>query len=311
MDYCRYTFSCRFINNTELPYYKGSTFRGVFGIALKKIACTLKNNKCESCLLNTHCIYALVFETDKVVKVAPGSKFASVPHPFVIEPPITQKIKFETNDSFNFNILLFGSINKKIPYFIYALNEMGSIGIGKKINRHRGKFELETVSTGGKIIYDSSRQKIFHQTNGRLNFLEENKIGEKVKLKLILETPLRIKFQNRLKAELPFHILVRTMLRRLSSLLECYGNGEPDIDYHGLVKKAENVKIIKNNLKWFDWKRYSSRQNEKMFIGGITGTIVYEGKLGAYLPMLEFCSKTHIGKQTAFGLGKFCFEVIE
>ncbi|MCK5098915.1 MAG: CRISPR system precrRNA processing endoribonuclease RAMP protein Cas6 [Desulfobacteraceae bacterium] len=311
MDYGKYTFSCRFINNAELPCYKGSTFRGVFGIALKRIACTFKNNECGSCLLNTHCMYALVFETDKAVAITSGSKFASVPHPFVIEPPLTEKTIFQPGDFFSFNILLFGNINKNIPYLIYALNEMGKIGLGKKLNAQRGRFKLATVSTGEKIIYKASEQKIFPQNSEMLNFLNRIKSDKDITLKLILETPLRLKFKNKFNADLPFHVLVRTLLRRLSSLLECYGAGEPDIDYSGLVKEAENIKTTQNNLKWFDWKRYSSRQNKKMLMGGITGTITYKGKLEKYLALLEFCSKTHIGKQTAFGLGKFYFEVIE
>jgi len=315
MNYGKYTFLCKFLSSAELPYYKGSTFRGVFGIALKKIACTLKNNECNSCLLNTHCIYALVFETDKVIAAAKRSKFAAVPHPFVIEPPLEGKSLFKAGDSFEFNMLLFGKINTKIPYFIYALNEMGNIGLGKKTDGKRGKFELITVTNASKMIYRASEQKIYTQAVDRLNLDDSNKFVNKdqgeSRLEIILETPLRLKFKNRLNADLPFHILVRAMLRRVSSLLENYGHGEPDIDYKGLVKHADKITISHNNLKWFDWKRYSSRQNAKMLMGGITGSITYKGRFDKYLPLLNFCSKIHIGKQTAFGLGKFRFEVVK
>jgi len=315
MDYGNYTFSCRFLSDAQLPYYKGSTFRGVFGIALKKIACTLKNNECSSCLLNAHCIYALVFETDTVIAPAKGSKFAAIPHPFVIEPPLTGKSMFTPGDSFEFNMLLFGEINNKIPYFIYALNEMGNIGVGKKINGQRGKFKLITVLNGSKIVYKISEQKIYSKTVDILKFEDlsnpVDKDCENSSLKIVLETPLRLKFKNRLNADLPFHILARAMLRRVSSLLEIYGLGEPDIDYKKLVKHANDITISHNKLEWFDWKRYSSRQNKKMLMGGITGSITYHGRFADYLPLLKFCSKTHIGKQTAFGLGKFTFESVQ
>lgn len=336
MKYGKYVFSCRFTNSAELPHYKGSTFRGVFGIALKKLSCTLKNNECDSCFLNEHCIYAMVFETDKVIKVAPDSRVTSVPHPFVMEPPLTNKTSFEAGDYFEFNILLFGSINKKISYLIYALHEMGNIGIGKKTNRSnsdklffptknkvqnnttgfhknfrttRGTFKLESVKIDKVTIYSTDKQKIIPVDPCKLNFIKGIKTRKILSVKLILETPLRIKFDNKLNTQLPFHILVRTLLRRLSNLLEHYEEGEPDIDYSALVKNAQNVKIIENNLKWFDWKRYSSRQNKKMLMGGITGSITYKGELEEYLPILEFCSRVHIGKQTVFGLGKFYFEV--
>ena len=58
----KYDFTCRLDTDAELPCYKGSTFRGVFGRALKKVVCALKQQECETCLLNTKCIYARVFE---------------------------------------------------------------------------------------------------------------------------------------------------------------------------------------------------------------------------------------------------------
>ena len=42
MLYGKYRFSCRLENDAVLPFYKGSTFRGVFGIALKKVVCAGK-----------------------------------------------------------------------------------------------------------------------------------------------------------------------------------------------------------------------------------------------------------------------------
>jgi CRISPR/Cas system endoribonuclease Cas6 (RAMP superfamily) len=64
-------------------------------------------------------------------------------------------------------------------------------------------------------------------------------------------------------------------------------------------------------LRWFDWERYSNRQNTRMFMGGMIGSITYEGDLGKYLPLLDFASKVHIGKQTTFGMGKMSFDVYQ
>jgi len=41
-----------------------------------------------------------------------------------------------------------------------------------------------------------------------------------------------------------------------------------------------------------------------MFMGGMMGSVTYEGKLNEYLPLLDFCEKVHLGKNTSFGLGK-------
>ena len=312
MLYGKYRFFCSLETSASLPPYKGSTFRGVFGRALKKVVCALKRQECGQCLLKQRCVYALVFETSKAIEAPKGSRIVSPPHPFVIEPPLTTETEFPKGASFDFNLLLFGELNNSLPYFIYAFDQMGRIGIGKKIDGKRGRFVLKEVRHKEQIVYSNADQKL--NATDSIDRLSIPATADCSKggscLRLILETPLRLKFENRLKADLPFHVLVRAMLRRISSLLNCYGDGEPPLDYRGLVKRAETIRIIDANLNWFDWKRYSHRQDKSMLMGGMTGSIIYEGKLGEYMPLIEFCEKVHLGKQTSFGLGKIKAEIL-
>lgn len=307
----RYNFTCCLETDAALPCYKGSTFRGVFGRALKKVVCALKQQECGTCLLKATCVYSRVFEIP-VSANAKDVRMAAPPHPFVIEPPLTPDTLFPAGSSFDFSLLLMGEANTWLPYFIYAFEQMGRIGIGKKLNGKRGQFQLENVSCTGLSIYSSADHKL--TKTGPMNRLDLNaspKPGDTdLCLRLTLETPLRLKFDNRLQADLPFHLLVRSMLRRISSLMNAYGDGEPALDYTGLVKKAETVKTIAGNLSWFDWQRYSFRQDEKMLMGGMTGSVTYEGPIGEYLPLMEFCEQVHLGKQTTFGLGKIKAEII-
>jgi len=301
MLYGKYQFLCRFENEATLPYYKGSTFRGVFGRALKKVVCALKRQECSQCLLRDRCLYVLVFETP-----------LSAPHPFVIEPPLTPETQFPEGAAFDFNLLLFGQTNNNLPYFIYAFDQMGRIGIGKRIDGKRGQFVLKKVNMEGRTIYSENDEKLLMDESPEdliLSTTNEIRNGD-FQLKVIIETPLRLKFENRLKADLPFHVLVRAMLRRISSLMNCYGNGEPPLDYRGFVKRAESIRIVEDNLNWFDWRRYSLRQDKSMLMGGMVGSVIYEGRIGEYLPLLEFCSKVHLGKQTSFGLGKIKTEIM-
>ena len=311
MLYGNYKFRCRLESNAVLPYYKGSTFRGVFGRALKKVVCALKQQECDQCLLRRQCVYALVFETAKAIPASPTPRMAAPPHPFVIEPPITGNTHFPAGSAFEFNLLLFGEVNHSLPYFIYAFEQMGKIGIGRRINGRRGKFVLESVNKGDQAIYTDMEQKLTPpDPPHRLALSQPDQIGtETHTFTLSLMTPLRLKFKNRLKADLPFHVLVRAMLRRVSSLLEYYDGGEPQLDYRGLVKRAEDVKIISSDLRWFDWRRYSFRQDQSMLMGGMVGSVTYENVSDEFLSLLRFCEEVHLGKQTAFGLGSFRLEV--
>ena len=285
----------------------------VFGSALRRVVCALRREQCVDCLLKERCLYAVVFETP----VAPARKgyarTSAPPHPFVIEPPLSSQTLFPQGASFDFCFLLFGEANKNLPYFIYAIEQMGKMGMGRRVGGERGRFVLERVEQAGQLVYSNQDQKLrLDRPFDALSLREPESYFERPsQVKLTLVTPLRLKFQNQLKAELPFHVLVRAMLRRVSSLMNFYGEGEPLLDYRGLVRQAEAVPTVHSDLKWFDWRRYSGRQEEEMLMGGITGSVVYQGAIGPYLPLLEFSREVHLGKQTSFGLGKIQWEVVE
>jgi len=76
-------------------------------------------------------------------------------------------------------------------------------------------------------------------------------------------------------------------------------------DHKGLIAAAEKIKLIRNQTRWHDWERYSSRQKERMAFGGIVGEAEYKGPLGAFLPYLTFGQWTHVGKNATFGLGRY------
>lgn len=188
---------------------------------------------------------------------------------------------------------------------------MGKIGVGKKVQGRRGQFVLNSVTTEGKVIFTHTEQMLTIPETINLIYGEEPDTGNDTpfRLTLTLETPLRLKFENRLTSQLPFHVLVRTMMRRVSSLLACYGDSRLSIDYQKMVKLAEEVQIVDNQLKWFDWRRYSTRHEKFMLMGGMVGNVTYEGKLSPFMNLIDLCSHVHIGKQTAFGLGKFKAEL--
>ena len=324
MIYGKYTFICRLESDAVLPYYKGSTFRGVFGHALKRVVCALKRQVCETCLLKTNCLYTRVFETPVAGDAGAGRHISAAPHPFVIEPPPEPDTGYRPGDRFRCSLLLFGEVNEKLPYFVYAFDRMGKIGVGRRINGSRGRFVLERVESNGNVIYSEADRIL--KTEGTTRILSVTgelngpgpvktlvRRGKKIPLsnsrpvrqiRVTLETPLRFKFRGRLSDGLPFHVLVRIMLRRISSLMNAYSGGEPDLDYRGLVERAKAVETVRSDLRWFDWRRYSNRRNCGILMGGITGSVTYAGNPAEYLPLLDFCKQVHIGKNTSFGLGK-------
>ena len=49
----------------------------------------------------------------------------------------------------------------------------------------------------------------------------------------------------------------------------------------------------------------SSRQKQKMSLGGFIGEATYAGNFGEFLPMLAWGEVVHLGKAVSFGLGRY------
>jgi CRISPR-associated endoribonuclease Cas6 len=305
-----------------LPSYKGSTLRGGFGNAFKKVVCAVRQNECRNCLLSQKCIYSYVFETPPPSDTTIMRKYTAAPHPFIIEPPEEKKNGYKPGDKITFSLTLIGRAIDYLPYFIYTFDELGKMGIGKG----RGKYELKTVRTnptlekGGsgdfqtridEIIYsaDSKTLKPFGPSVLILNFgiLNHGEAAPRPSsLSLNFLTPTRIVYDSHLTLDLEFHMLIRQLLRRISLLAYFHcGLDTSEWDFKGIIEKAKEVKVSKRTLKWYDWERYSSRQDTRIKMGGFLGEITFEGDIGPFTSLIKAGEVLHVGKGTGFGLGKY------
>lgn len=304
----RYLFHCRFTTEARLPAFKGSTLRGAFGHALKRVVCALRRKTCADCLLSTSCVYSLVFENpagppDKSANDLPA-KTLGRPHPYVLQPPLDHRRAYETGEAFSFGLALFGPANDFLPHLVYAVERMGETGLGRGGKNGRSRFMLEAVESRGVLLYDGAAKTLRQGHELTSHDLQPPAAGPLDSLTVRFLTPLRLKHHNRFQQTLPFHLLIRAALRRIATLEEAFGQGEPALDYRGLVRRAEQVVTRESDCRWSEIERYSNRQQTGMLIGGLLGEVVYEGELGEFLPLFKYCAVTHLGKQTAFGLGR-------
>jgi hypothetical protein len=118
-------------------------------------------------------------------------------------------------------------------------------------------------------------------------------------------TPTRLVYAEALTSTPDFHVLIRTLLRRLSNLAYFHCGAALDLDFRGLIAAAEQVETVESELRWCDWERYSARQDTRMKLGGFVGRVTYRGDLQPFLPLLQLGEIVHVGKGTSFGLGKY------
>lgn len=322
INYQKFSFTIEPSESIFLPVYKGSTFRGGFGNTFRKILCALKRKECDDCILKTSCIYAYVFETLPLSDTEPMSmgKYERVPHPFVIEPPSETTREYSHGEQMTFGLCLIGRAVELLPYFILTFEELGNIGLGKG----RGKYRLMSVSAHNngviQVVYsgsDKTVRRVAHESIELPENIEEARVlsrgaPEMKNMTLHFKTPARVLYQRRLVENLEFHVLVRHLLRRLQLLYYFHCGRQPvDWDHKRFILEAEDVTIADSCLEWHDWERYSTRQKRRMKMGGLVGSITYEGNISPFMPLLRAGEIFHVGKGTSFGLGKYVIETDE
>jgi len=373
----------------ELPAYLGSTLRGAFGMALRRSACALRRQECGTCLLRASCIYSYTFETPLADGYDDQRRYATAPHPFVLNLETGTSGIQEVGSTFSFGITLVGRACEFLPYFVYAFQRMGELGIGKG----RGTFELLQVHNLG--LADEARlpgaacgQSMIprlapphpgipplpkdhdvisplpkdhtliptlskdHNVNpplskgGRGDFTPEDDDGDPISpdiysaetlyqdgvltmpreflglreaqnlsaqlsrqaVRLRFLTPLRLVVDGDLCTDPQFYILARNLLRRLGNLVSFHCGQEADLPVGPLLDVAETVRLTERRTLWYDWERYSKRQDKRMKLGGLVGELTYEGDLTEFLPLLVLGSWVNLGKGTSFGLGRYGLE---
>ncbi len=300
-----------------LPEYKGSTLRGGFGYAFKRISCQTQKYNCSNCSIRNVCLYCYVFETPVSEDSLLQQKNTFAPHPFVIELPLDNRKVFKPTDNIYFDLILIGEAIKFLSYFILAFIELGKIGLGK----NKIKYYLEKVedplsldeSNAIPTIYARSTEKIIEQPKiiGGEDFFPDLKNNDLPKIISInFLSPTRIKYEGKfLSDHLAFYILVKNLMRRISALsfFHCYQ--VMDLDFTGIINFAKSFKTIYSDLHWYDWERFSTRQKTRMKLGGFKGIVSYElidsditRQLLAYIRIGELI---HVGKGASFGLGQY------
>ncbi|ACX52868.1 conserved hypothetical protein [Ammonifex degensii KC4] len=294
----------------SLPPYKGSTLRGGFAGTFQRLACGTGTRQCKSCPLRHQCPYALVFESGPPPEAEALRNYESIPRPFVLEPPLETKTEYAPGEPLVFHLLLFGRAVDFLPYFIVTLDELGRQGIGwgrrpfllasiEAVNPLTGE-EAPVYQSGDRVI----RVHDLSFTAGDV-WKYSGTGSQSARLRLDFITPTRLTFEGKPAAVPEFHVLVRNLLRRLSSLCYFHQGFAYEADFRAIIARAQEVRLLTHSTRWVTWKRYSARQGRKVPCGGMVGWAIYEGPWAEFYPLLLLGELLHVGKGAVFGQGKY------
>ena len=136
--------------NLTLPPYKPPTFRGGFGHALRRVMCVNRGETCTKCPLKTACAYTYIFETAPQQAMNRKSEDTHLLHPFMIEPPMSEKRHYSRDDRFDLQLIHIGRAINYAPYFIFAFEGLGRLSM----ERSRVADVMNIGCEKETIIYD-------------------------------------------------------------------------------------------------------------------------------------------------------------
>lgn len=292
---------CRLEGPAFFPAYMGSMLRGAMGSSLRRGLCMTREADCLACILGPRCIFPRLFSS----RAGEGAR--GLPPPFCLEPPEQQPRPREAGEVFVFGLRLFAHACEFLPFFVQAFRMAGQQGLGSP--RRPVRFEIVRISHEGRDIYDAAEGRLESTAPDLLAPPRPGEAGPKVRLRLLLLTPLRFKAGNQLAQDLNFFELFRLMLRRVRALWSL--EGQPySLESRGfasLRQLAADASVLGGRLGWHDWSRYSGRQERFMKLGGLLGQVDYACHAAAFADFFRVAGLVHIGKLASFGLGRVAF----
>lgn len=290
----------------RLPDYAGSAWRGALGHALKRTVCVVRNTPCKQCLLQNACAYSYIFETPPPANTEKMRKYTAAPHPFVLQ---LDQESSENSLQYTLNVVLFGHGLRYLPYLIQALKTAGEDGIGAtrqplqllKIDHISHNQDPSTIYQNGSLA---------HQANS--SAIDVPPMPKSIEI--TLHTPVRIKQdgKNITAATFNFGAFFNTLLRRISLISYFHTDTPLETDFAGLSKQARAIQFNSQQLKWYEWTRFSSRQKTEMNMGGVVGTLQLNmDGLEKFWPYLWLGQWTHLGKGTSMGMGAYSIKISE
>lgn len=317
----------------ELQANKGSALRGALLGALRNHFCILPGRGaaqaedsplCAVCDTVSACPIAYLMANRDAAQVL--GRGQEVPHPYVVEPPLSRQTHYQPGERLEFGLLIFGAALATFPYLLRAAQEMGRRGVG--LGSTRGKLELREIWAVNPILGQQSR--LFHHQRAMAQMPNLAITAAQVRefaadlrdegLMVRFLTPTRLTAEGKLVNEGPLlSLLVHRLLERLWMLTAVYADTAVAAEHDAhlarlrewreqwpqLLAAADAVRLVGRGARWLELERYSSRHDRKLEMGGLVGEARYQGDIAQLTELLAWGQLCHVGKYAVAGNGWF------
>lgn len=338
------TFRLQARESVALPPFLGSTLRGAFGTALKKVFCFVPHGECERCWFYEACPYQYIFESPNLIpkeenhKLLKGQK--EVPQPFVLIPPNPVPIHqtkekqlhtgvinfnedyagnhFSRGATLEFSILLMGKAALFWSQVLVAVRLLAEDGLGKMRipfvlteafahDSHGQTMEVFSLENPKILSYGVSAIPLAWIADLRVQSLK-NDFSETItdSLKIELQTPTRIRIADKINPTITFFDLLKKLTERLEFLAFLHAQTSQKIDYRPILHAAEGIISTHSSVKSYRYEQFSNTLGDKTQRDVVLGEAVFQdSSLVEFLPFLAVGELLNIGSNTSAGFGKF------
>lgn len=292
----RFSVRVTFDPNAVPATHGGSAWRGLLGWEVMSLVCPFdRRPACSACIVRENCPYFLLMEKESFL---PG--LAESPKGYIISPEPadaagTQRI----------TIALVGSCTRFLPVVLQAILTAQQRGIGAD----RFAYRVDSVE---EMAPDGSTRPLCFSSEGILDsygpwpLREWLPKAEAAPVTLRLVTPVRLRRKGKYQSEMDWSFYLATLARRLEALNRVFNDGDPlgKTAWAALTGRFDLNGAIQTQVYWKDSARYSSRQRQKVPMGGMVGRAVMAHSPSWLTQWWKAAELLHVGKGASMGWGK-------
>lgn len=323
LPFIRLRFVAEALESALLSEYKMSMLRGALGHALRQGHCRNPEQKdCFVCPHHKNCLYYRFFRLKIEDEPLPQRDIGKdAIRPYIFECNSNRR-EFFIGDKLVFDMTLLGSCFE-LKSIIHAVRKMLLTGLTKRCH----PFLLSAVKVQREFDNEQSWKDIYRYPGKSINTaitethlqLKEFTSRDAV-IHFLTRTQFNInndeyengKSKKIFNTEFTFKQYIEKLLNRHLELLWFYH--DPSLvewEYATFLHSAESVHLKNQPFEWKEsWVRESTSQKIHLKLDGFEGSMHIHGPIRPYEKLLNYSRVWHVGRETAFGLGKVGLEII-
>lgn len=291
--------------NTNDPYLLYRVRDGFQGAFRRVVGCD--DGECSGCGRNEECPYRIVFGQQLSSDPAAVKRHQKPPLPFAFAFPLFPGAP-NAGIVFDIRLTLVGNATRFVSEFVAAVKllfarkaEQDELVAGIERIESLGYHDEATLIYEGRGSTEIADSLTLLSTDGLCDSRLLNNNGM---MRLCFVTPLKIMQEGRTLRDFSYSVFMRTLIRRVSSLMSYYCDESVSADFRWLASLCDSVALLDSSIVWVGWG--GGKQGGKL--SGLTGEAVLAGVPEEFISFLLLGELLNVGKGAAFGLGRFTLE---